>query len=184
MADKDGQKCILGAGKVFGGRGNSENPELYAVFPFRLYGLGKPNLDIGRRTFANRHVKGNKGWQQDDTQAALLGLTDVAAGYVAGRAKSKHAASRFPAFWGPNYDWIPDQDHGGNLMMALETMLVQADHGKIYLLPAWPKKWNVDFRLHAPRRTVIEGTVRDGKLVSLKVTPESRGQDVVILESQ
>ena len=30
---------------------NSENPELYAVFPYRLYGLGRPDLGIGRATF-------------------------------------------------------------------------------------------------------------------------------------
>jgi alpha-L-fucosidase 2 len=37
----------------------------------------------------------------------------------------------------------------------------------------------VDFKLHAPLKTVIEGEYRDGKLQSLKVTPESRRADVI-----
>ena len=172
MGEENGEKVILPAGKVFGGAGNSENPELYAVFPFRLYGVGKPDLDVARRTFAKRKFRGPTGWRQDDTQAAFLGLTDEAAGLVAARAASRDEGSRFPAFWGPNFDWIPDQDHGGNLMMALETMLLQADGGKILVLPAWPKAWDVEFKLHAPGRTTVEGVYRSGKLESLDVTPD------------
>lgn len=33
-------------------------------------------------------------------------------------------------------------------------------------------------RLHAPQQTVVEGAYRDGKLTSLRVTPESRRVDV------
>ncbi|MFH1743128.1 MAG: DUF5703 domain-containing protein, partial [bacterium] len=163
-ADIDDGKIILGAEKTYGGRGNSENPELYAVFPFRLYGIGKPGLDIGRRTFEKRTVKDNKGWRQDETQAAYLGLTKVAQEYLADRAKTKHAESRFPAFWGPNFDWIPDQDHGGNLMKALQTMLMQTEGRKIILFSAWPTEWDVEFKLHAPLNTIVEGVYRDGKV--------------------
>jgi len=184
MGEQDGEKFLLGAEKVYGGRGNSENPELYAVFPFRLYGVGKPELDIGRRTFARRTVKGNTGWRQDDTQAAFLGLADEAARYVAGRAAKHHDGSRFPAFWGPNFDWIPDQDHGGNLMMALQTMLVQSHGRNIFVLPAWPKRWDAEFKLHAPGRTTIEGAVRGGEVERLEVTPAERRRDVVICEPQ
>jgi len=184
MAEEDGKQYLLPAGEVFGDRGNSENPELYAVFPFRLYGVGKNGLEIGRMTFDRREVQGNNGWRQDDTQAAFLGLTEMAAGYIVERAKNKHEESRFPAFWGPNFDWIPDQDHGGNLMMGLQAMILQADDGKIQLLPAWPMDWDLDFRLHAPYRTIVEGRVRDGQLVDVSVTPESRRKDVIIVESQ
>ena len=54
---------------------------------------------------------------------------------------------------------------------------------KIHLLPAWPKTWNAEFKLHAPMQTTIEGEVSGGKLVKLKVTPESRRKDVIITES-
>lgn len=95
--------------------GEGENPELYAVFPFRIYGLGKPELEMARHTFARRGVKCGWGWCQDDTQAAFLGLAGVARHYVSRRPRSKHRGSRFPAFWGPHHDWVPDQPHGGKL---------------------------------------------------------------------
>jgi len=184
MAEENGKKRILGAKIAHGGSKNSENPELYAVFPFRLYGVGKPGLDIGRLTFNRRKVKGNIGWRQDDTQAAFLGMTETAANYIVGRAKNKHGASRFPAFWGPNFDWIPDQDHGGNLLMGLQTMILQADDGKIRLLPGWPKNWDLDFKLHAPHRTTVEGRVKNGKLVDMRIAPESRRKDVIVMALQ
>jgi len=182
MSEVDGQPVIAPAEGKLPKRTNSENPELYAVFPFRIYGVGKPELEVAIHTFENRGVKSNAGWSQDETQAAYLGLAKTAADYVSGRARKKHKASRFPAFWGPNMDWIPDQDHGGNLLMGLQTMILQADDGKIRLLPAWPKDWDLDFKLHAPHRTVIEGIVRNGKLVDMNVTPESRRKDVVMTE--
>jgi alpha-L-fucosidase 2 len=180
MTTIDGKTSIIGAAKNFDGRKNVENPELYAVFPFRLYGIDKPNLDIGRATFDRRVEKGSSGWQQDDTQAAFLGLTKIAADFVVNRATTKHEQSRFPAFWGPNYDWVPDQDHGGNLLMALQTMLLQADDGKIHLLPAWPESWDVDFKLHAPQNTTVRGQVKNGTLIDLHVSPESRRQDIIM----
>jgi len=159
---------------------NSENPELYAVFPYRLYGLGKPDLDAGRATFAARRVKRTGGWTQDPIQAALLGLTDTAAAYTQQNFATSHPGSRFPAFWGPNFDWIPDQDHGGVSMIALQRMLIQCDGDRILLLPAWPRQWNVDFRLHAPHGTTVRAVWRDGKLAALEVTPAERRQHVVL----
>ena len=50
---------------------------------------------------------------------------------------------------------------------------------KMLLMPAWPKTWDADFKLHAPKITVVEGVLKDGKVVTLKVTPESRRKDLV-----
>ncbi|MBI5092072.1 MAG: hypothetical protein HZB26_06455 [Candidatus Hydrogenedentes bacterium] len=163
---------------------NAENPELYAIFPYRLYGVGKPDLELARRTFEKRMVKGAKGWQQDDTQAALLGLAAQARDYVAKRFATKDEGSRFPAFWGPNFDWIPDQDHGANGVMALQTMLLQCEGRAIRMFPAWPKDWDVDFKLNAPFDTVVEGVYRGGKVEHLKVTPLDRRSALDILEPQ
>ena len=109
---------------------------------------------------------------------AYLGLAEDARQSLVGRARNHDANSRFPAFWGPNYDWVPDQDHGGVLMKTFQSMLLQTDGRKIFLLPAWPKEWDVEFKLHAPQQTVLEGVFREGRLVSLKVTPASRRADV------
>ena len=51
---------------------------------------------------------------------------------------------------------------------------------RVFLMPAWPKDWDVDFRLHAPRQTVIEGKIRGGKVADLKVTPDERRKDVIL----
>ena len=158
---------------------NSENPELYAVFPYRRYGLGKPELEVGRLTFERRRIKRTGGWTQDPIQAAYLGLTDVARAYTQTNFSTWHGGSRFPAFWGPNFDWIPDQDHGSVALIALQTMLLQSEDRRILLLPAWPKNWSVDFKLHAPLQTTVEGSYEDGKLTRLVVTPASRTEDVV-----
>ena len=187
MADKDGRKRLLPAVK-YGGRSNCENPELYAIFPFRIYAMGKPDLEVGRDAYAARVEKAFHGWQQASIQAALLGLAAEAKSMVVSNASSHHGGSRFPAFWGPNYDWVPDQCHGGNLLNATQTMLLQAESptaagtpGKIYLFPAWPKEWDVSFKLHAPGNTTVEAQLRQGMITSLIVTPKSRAADVVNL---
>ena len=59
-------------------------------------------------------------------------------------------------------------------------MLLFANGDKIELLPAWPKEWNVSFKLHAARQTVVEIKVSNGRLTKLKVIPASRRKDVVI----
>ena len=179
---KIGDELVLAPAEKFANKCNIENPELYAVFPYRLVSFEKDNVELGITTLRHRTDRGNFGWRQEDIFMAYLGLADEAQNYLVGRAKNHHKESRFPAFWGPNYDWIPDQDHGGILMKALQAMLLQADpySEKIYLLPAWPKNWDVKFKLHAPRQTVIECDYRDGKIVDLTVTPESRRADVVL----
>jgi hypothetical protein len=55
---------------------------------------------------------------------------------------------------------------------------MQTDGKKIYLQPAWPKEWDVDFKLHAPYKTIIRGKVRNGKIENLQITPKHRKQDV------
>jgi hypothetical protein len=173
-------ETVIAPAQEYGPAKNIENPELYSIFPFRLYGLGKPSLDLARRTYAVRTQKLNHGWHQDAIQAAYLGLAEEAASRVADNFMTWDPLCRFPAFWGPNYDWTPDQDHGSVAVIALQRMLLQYDGKKILLLPAWPKQWDVKFRLHAPFNTVITCTVRGGKIEQLDVVPEGRRQDIVL----
>ena len=88
---------------------------------------------------------------------------------------------RFPAFWGPNFDGTPDQCLGGNCMLVLQRMLLQTDGNKILLLPAWPKDWDVDFKLHAPMKTTVRCVLRGGKVETLEVVPEARHKDIVLV---
>lgn len=180
IGERAGKRVILPA-KTFGDRGNCENPELYTIFPFRIYGVDKPDLQLAQNTYDARVEKSFFGWQQTATQAAMLGRADEARRMLVENAKGKDKESRFPAFWGPNYDWVPDQDHGGNILNALQSMILLAEGRRIVLFPAWPSGWDVDFKLHAPFKTVVEGKVRDGKLSELSVTPPERMKDVTVM---
>ena len=176
VAEVDGVKLLRPSGSFKGGN-YSENPELYAVFPYRLFAIGKPDLDMARATYAKRVNRANYGWCQDSIQAACLGLGDEAGRQLVARVTS-HKAYRFPAMWS-GFDWIPDQDQGCNILTTLQWMLLQSDGQKIYVLPAWPKNWDVSFKLHAPLNTTVEGVYKAGKMQNFKVTPESRLKDVV-----
>jgi hypothetical protein len=162
---------------------NSENPELYVAFPYRLYGVGKPGLQLARTAYAARRSPQKTCWGQDGTESAVLGLTDEARESVVSEF-SNFGDQRFPWFWKAAHDWIPDLDNGGSGMITLQEMLMQCDGKRIILLPAWPAEWSADFKLHAPLNTIVEGSVRDGKIARLKVTPESRRKDVVIWSEQ
>jgi hypothetical protein len=183
LREADGKK-VLAAAQEFSARHNIENPELYAIFPYRLYGVGRPDLAVARDAFEIRIVKGSQGWQQDPVQSAMLGLAEEAAQFVAKRFSTHDRGSRFPAFWGPNFDWTPDQCHGANGMMGLQAMLLQSDGRKLLLFPAWPKAWDVEFRLRAPLGTTVEGVYRSGKLQRLTVTPPERAKDLIAMEPQ
>jgi hypothetical protein len=160
-------------------RTNCENPELYPVWPFRLFGVGKPRIEEAVAAYTRRGNHLDVGWGYDGSCAALLGLTDEAARILKVKAANSHPNYRWPATWGPNFDWLPDQDHGSNLLETTQLMLLQADGDVIRLLPAWPKEWDVHFKLHAPHRTTVECVYRHGKIEQLKVEPPSRRKDVV-----
>ena len=179
VGETNGVKVLLPA-EVYGPRHNSENPELYAVYPFRHFGLNKPDLDLAKATFTARRFKDDGCWRQSGVQAALLGDTATARKNVVFVLQRKEPQCRFPAFWAHGSDYVPDEDNGGHGIHALQLMLMQSEGRKIYLLPAWPKNWNASFKLHAPLNTTVEGVVRDGKVESLKVTPAERRADVVL----
>jgi alpha-L-fucosidase 2 len=157
-----------------------ENPELYAVYPFRHYGLGKPGLDLALSTFATRLHKGSGCWRQDAPQSALLGLADEARRHVVSNFSASGKPLAFPGFWNHGFDYAPDQDNGGNAELGLQWMLLQCEGRAIRLLPAWPTGWNADFKLAAPFHTTVQAKVRDGKIIDLVVTPESRRSDLII----
>ena len=162
---------------------NVETPQLYPVFPWRIYGVGKEKLNIARNTYFYDpdaiKFRSHTGWKQDNIWAACLGLTEEAK--KLSLAKLSNGPHRFPAFWGPGYDWTPDHNWGGSGMIGLQEMLLQTNGEQILLFPAWPKEWNVHFKLHAPGETTVEATLKDGKVTDLKVLPESREKDIVIM---
>ncbi|HKV48875.1 MAG TPA: DUF5703 domain-containing protein [Candidatus Acidoferrales bacterium] len=177
--DPDGKPEILPA-QEYPKTSNSENPELYVAFPYRIYAVGKPGLQLARHTFAARLFPQDTCWGQDGTESAVLGLTDVAK-KAAIAEFTDYGNQRFKWFWRAGHDWIPDLDNGGSGMITLQLMLMQTDGKRIQLLPAWPRDWTADFKLHAPYNTIVEGHVAGGEITQLKVTPETRVKDVVIV---
>ncbi|VTR39110.1 DUF5703 domain-containing protein [Sphingobacterium thalpophilum] len=176
-------KTLLAPAQQWARINNTESPQLYGVYPWGIYGIGRPDIDIAINTYRYdpdvRKFRSHVGWKQHNIFAARLGLTDEAKELTT--LKLKNADRRFPTFWGPGFDWVPDHNWGGSGMIGLQEMLLQATDDKIYLFPAWPKDWDVDFKLHAPDQTTIEGRLKSGKLSDLKVSPQEREADIVNL---
>jgi len=164
----------------YGNTSNVENPELYVAFPYRLYGVGKPGLDLARANvcgppFPLRHMLG-PGWNRGGNSWADYRCT-----------KSRYSRThllRRPALLlvlEDEFRLDPRPGQRGLRHDYTATMLMQCDGRRIQLLPAWPAEWTADFKLHAPYQTTVEGHVENGKVTQLKVTPSSRAKDVVIL---
>jgi len=107
---------------------------------------------------------------------AYLGLADEAREHLVGRARNRHPGSRFPAFWGPNYDWVPDQDHGGVLMRTLQSMLMQTEGRQIHLLPAWPREWDAAFTLAARGAFLISTSMKNREIGYVKIESRAGGE--------
>lgn len=106
-----------------------------------------------------------------------LGLTEQASELTLKRLSD--GPYRFPAFRQTNDAWTPDLNEGNAGMMGMQEMLLQEVNGKILLFPAWPRGWDVHFKLHAPGQTTVEAEWRGKKLVKLTVTPKEREKDVI-----
>ena len=192
----DGHPVLAPATAYSAVRRNVEQPALYAVFPFRLYGIGKPELALARDTFwrevtlagADRPFRigetpgapSYSGWQYVGVCAALLGMADKAGEILAENCALRNPGTRFPAMWGPIYDAVPDTDHGANILTLLQQMVLQTEGKTIRLLPAFPREWSVRFKLWADRDTCVEAEYTAGRLTAWRITPDSRRSDVIV----
>jgi len=202
---------LLAVGEKYeSGRAICETPELYSIYPFRQAWIGAPALlGEARQSF---HVRTTSldgtideqpvetgGWQSAAVQAAFLGLPRESARLAAINFQDQFIGwrenmdpkapfpsrprPRFPVFWECKMDGTPDNDHGAVSANVLQSMLLQSEGRKIYLLPAWPEDWDVSFKLHATGNTIVEGIYQNGRWDSLKVTPDSRRADLVDLST-
>lgn len=193
-----GRRVLAPAAAYSPTRHNVEEPALYAVFPFRLYGLGKPDIDLAQDTFRREVALAGSdrpfcigetpgapsysGWQYVGVCAAQLGLAEKAGEILAQNCALRNPGTRFPAMWGPIYDAVPDTDHGANILTLLQQMVMQTEGKTIRLLPAFPRDWNVRFKLWADRDTCVEAEYRAGQLVNWQITPDERRSDVLLTE--
>lgn len=194
---------------------NMEMPHLYPLFPFGLFTVGRPGLNLALDTwkygcFKEEYQRRAFCWYQGGIFTARLGMAEDAREYAIAKflyplRQDRHVVgkdfdkditperTRYPAFWDTgSFCEIPDMDHGGSAMVGLQEMLLQTElpgsdiygnkYGRqIYLFPAWPKDWDVDFKLYAPYNTVVECSYKSGKIEHLKVIPEERMKDVIIM---
>ena len=192
---RDGKQVLAPAAKWEGEYNPWEFPEMYAAWPYRLVGVTRPEtLALARDTWASVPIRGDNrsqlfcrnydfSWQSLVASAAALQLPETKQLIIA-KLSDVAGCARYPAFFGPGHDWMPDHNWGGSAMVGLQEMLLAADpvpNGKIYLLPAWPEAWDVHFKLHAPQNTTVECELRGGKILKLNVVPESRKKDVEII---
>lgn len=176
-------KAMISPAKLWERANNTEDPQLYPVYPWRFYGIGRSGLDTARNTYLYDpdvlKFRSHVGWKQDLIFAACLGLTSEAKELL--EKKMASGPYRFPAFWGPGFDWSPDHNWGGSGMIGMQEMLIQeTDEGKIYLFPAWPPEWDIDFKLHLSGNTTVEAAIENGIISKLKVLPAERTKDIIL----
>jgi hypothetical protein len=164
--------------------------EMFAAWPYRMVGVTKPEtLELARDTWETipeartKSCKLDFSWMATVANVASLARPEEAKQRAIYKmANTVAPQARFPAFFGPGHDWLPDHNWGGSGMVGMQEMLLAPEPGptgKLHVFPSWPKDWDVDFKLHAPGPAVVEGVLKGGKLESLKVTPESRAKDIV-----
>lgn len=181
-AIRNGKKVLLPySGEQTAKPRNMENPELYSIYPFRLYGLGKPNYELALDSFKWRKFKHAGCWFQDGVQAAMLGLAEDAKFYAdfCFNPNAKEPDLKFYAFWRNANDYSPDEDNGGNGEHILQRMIMYPEGKKLMMAPAIPENWSGIFKLAAPYKTTVSGSFKNGKITQVKTFPEKRKADII-----
>ena len=158
------------------------NQNLYPIFPFRLYGYGQADLATATKSFNERFGRSGGGpWRHDATHAAYLGLIEQAKTFVLGSlGQETESGWRFPTFSDGQSSGDPSVERPAIGKIAFQAMLMHPGAGdNINLLNAWPSNWDVEFKLHAPKGTVVKGS-RAGNHIAYTATPASRASDVSV----
>lgn len=160
---------------------NVECPQFYPLFPFNRFDIESEQIPLFRNTWKQGTFPKDMviSWHQDGIFYARMGMVDEALNY--NKKKLQDSPRRFPSFWGPGHDWVPDHNWGGSGMLGLQEMLLQTVGDKLHVLPAWPRNKDVAFKLHAPDNTTVEVVYVGGKLQKLEVLPQSRLKDVKMM---
>lgn len=182
LREIQGETCISPA-VVWTRINNVESPQLYPVFPWRIYGLGRPDIQIARNTYFMddyvQQMRSSRGWKQDNIWAPLLGVTHHAVQLC--KEKFENGPYRFPAFWERGFDWAPDHNRGGSAMIGLQEMLLQEKpDGELMIFPCWPTEWDAEFRLHATGGRIVDAKIENGKITATTTT--GSGKQTVVTD--
>ncbi|OKK24492.1 hypothetical protein AMK09_06785 [Streptomyces sp. CB02488] len=160
---------------------DTNNQNLYPVFPMRLFGAGLPHLDLAVASYQERRGKypanGTQDWRHDAIHAAYLGLTAEAKFQTVGAFRA--GSWRYSGFGPGSADGEPGQEAHAIAKTALQSMLLHpgADDDAI-LYNAWPSEWDVRFKLHTTGGRTVEGQLLAGKSEHT-VTPAGAGDLIV-----
>lgn len=179
--DADGGFVVDNAERYEKKRSNNEAPDLYCLYPFRLYRFGRADSNEVIKAYKRMPNPGRVCWYQTGIFAAKLHFAADAEKDIIARSAAHLKGFRFPGYMDSPHDWKPDYDGSGNMMNTMQEMLMQCEGNKIYLFPAWPLHWNVHFRLNAYQNTIVQGVFENGKLKDLQVWPTSRRKDIQIM---
>lgn len=160
-------------------RGNMENPELYAIFPWGCIGIDSPAREQRRAEESWHHRTWryiNSGWSQDVPQLARLGW-----GEMAKAASLEHASfhQRFPngCFISPagaHFNGLltstPFFDSAGVHATGINEMLLQSYDDSIRLTPATSVEWSGAYRLHAFGGFIVEVDFMHGAPINAHIT--------------
>lgn len=192
---RNGHTTLANAEVMKSPKVNVEVAELYSVFPYQIYGVGKPDLELAQVTYQNRstlieegifksprwakgHLRG--GWHPESIMAAMVGLIDSVQKEVVWALHRPVPEQRFPGFFKSTHDGTPDVQHSSVAATALQRMILQDVDEKMVLMPAWPKEWNCDFKLYAKQNTIIQGEIVNGTIQDLEVFPKERKKDLYL----
>jgi len=148
------------ASSVFLGT-DTNNQNLWPIFPLRMFGNGQANLDLAKASYNDRRGKypanGSQDWRHDATHAAYLGMTDEAR-YQTVQA-FRPGAWRYTGFGPGAGDGEPGNEPRSIGKIALQAMLLHPGAGDdAILFNAWPADWDVTFRLHTTNGRIVEGS--------------------------
>ena len=178
------EETILAMAQNDQSRGGGFYPNLFSVFPYNLLYAGGPRFawafDTWRDQISPEDKEAYIGHRPSVIYSARMGLADEAKFTLEHKLDDRSDnRSRFPTFVGPGFDWSPDHNWTAGGMIGLQEMLLQTPGREIRILPAWPREWDVAFKLHAPYGTTVEGRFEKGQLRELTVTPAERTRDVI-----
>ena len=160
---------------------DTNNQNLWPIWPLRMFGNGQPNLATAVASYNDRTGKypssGGQDWRWDAPLAASLGLTDEAKFQTV--AAFRPGSWRFSGYSIDGGDGSPGIESHAIASNALQLMLLKPTTGSEALLfNAWPATWDVKFKLHTTAGRTVEGS-KTGTATAYTVTPTGVGTIVV-----
>jgi hypothetical protein len=154
---------------------NSENLDLEAVWPYGLIGDTGPDVDLAKRTYAQRMFVNAGDWSFDAVHAARLGLGDEVAASLARSIQSYQSfANGLALLGGGTNDGSNDPyvEELGIVALAVNEAAAQDYDGLLRIAPALPKGWDAQGTVFIEGGSKVHFAVAGGEVVAVFVEAE------------